>query len=254
MRAIFLGYRIDVRNILPRRVARCPVACGWNWLAHKLSRRGRIRSQRSRVVDKSGRLGEDSLSHECSRYGDGIVTGRKIPGPLIAKSEEGLISTVIDVGQHHGTADKPAKLVKAMGEGVMIAPGKRILAASLGKVIGRIKGVIAQKLVNVSMQFVGPGLGHDVENAAAGVAVLRRRIGCHNFELAQYLQSGCNRRLALTADYDRNSIETTLFDPPTPPFVSKLFVAAATTAPRTVLRPWPNEFPGAMPGVKAASP
>ena len=97
-----------------------------------------------------------------------------------------------------------------MGQPEVVAGGDGTGSGVLGKEVGSIELVVAEVLIHVAVQPVGPGLGHDVQDAATGAAKLRGGNGGDDAELIDDLDGRRKGRLSLAAESNRQPIQQDL--------------------------------------------
>ena len=82
--------------------------------------------------------------------------------------------------------------------------------AALGKVVGGIELVVAQKIINRAAKLVGAGVGNEAEDSSRGAAIFSRGVGSDDFELAHDLSGRRDGWLALAADDDGKAVQENL--------------------------------------------
>src|SRR6185312_11868608 len=116
--------------------------------------------------------GRDVTAHDGAEVEDGVDVGRvaEVVGDVCVETEV-----------FGGSEEKSFVAVDGAAEcGAEIVLHEDRLG---DEVIGRVKGLVAGEVEEVSVQVVGAGLGDDVDEAAAGIAVLGQELVGHHLEL-----------------------------------------------------------------------
>lgn len=133
-----------------------------------------------------------------------------VASSLVSEGEKGPVLAVVNLRQKDGTADKSAKLIELVRCAEVGMAGDGIDSTALGEEVGRIELLVAEILVHIPVQTIGTCLGDDAENCPAAAAKLRGRCGGEDLELVDDLDRRRERRLALAADDDGDTIKKNL--------------------------------------------
>src|SRR5437870_5038964 len=121
-----------------------------------------------RIVDQEWRLRKIAAAQRRGRSEGVIVIRRTRVRAFPSDEKEGAVFTVIEFGDHHGSAGGYSELVEAEWTTEVIAARDGLFGAAVGEEVGRIELFVAEEFVGAAVERISAGFGDHVQHAAAG--------------------------------------------------------------------------------------